>query len=354
MRSGGRKGALTLNNAAPRLSSRTETAGERCLALLNPETRLGFTCRVRIKDTRFSEKHTLPWSRRPAWSASVQPNVATKGWRGHVPPRCFCSQFQSQKTRFLSKQTHGSSFRQSVVMTRQKRTNSTPTMRILNTLIIFLAATLATSKAQVIYDNFSGPAGPLASSPSASLWTVQASPADTASLDGSGNLLQTGGNGSDIRSTTSFDMTTLTGMQFKSDVYGGFFGGAAMVYGGSSRGLYLRNDLGNGFQLWVFDANGAHSGPSFSPEVTGAIWELSYSSATSTASAYQNGSLVSSLSGITITDTTAQFYMFQYGPSYVSTSYQYVATVPEPSTYLLLTVAGAGLLLAGFRRKSRA
>ena len=228
-------------------------------------------------------------------------------------------------------------------------------MKTLNTLIICLAATLATSKAQVIiYDDFSGPAGPLASSPSASLWTVQASPADTASLDGSGNLLQTGGNGSDIRSTTSFNMTEVAGMQFKSDVYGGFFGGAAMVYGGSSRGLYLRNDLGNGFQLWVLDANGPHSGPSFTPEVAGALWELSYNSATSTASAYQNGSLVSSLSSITITDTTAQFYMFQYGSAFINTSYQYVATVPEPSTYLLLTVAGAGLLLAGFRRKSRA
>ena len=200
-------------------------------------------------------------------------------------------------------------------------------MRTLNTLIICLAATLATSKAQVIYDDFSGPAGPLASSPSASLWTVQASPADTASLDGSGNLLQTGGNGSDIRSTTSFNMTEVAGMQFKSDVYGGFFGGAAMVYGGSSRGLYLRNDLGNGLQLWVYDSsNVAHSGASFTPAATGALWTLSYNPATSTASAYQNGSLVSSLSGITITDTTAQFYMFQYGATYVNTSYQYVAT----------------------------
>jgi autotransporter-associated beta strand protein len=208
----------------------------------------------------------------------------------------------------------------------QKRTNQTPTMKVLNTLIICLAATLATSKAQVIYDDFSGPAGPLASSPSASLWTVQASPADTASLDGSGNLLQTGGNGSDIRSTTSFNMTEVSGMQFKSHVYGGFFGGAAMVYGGSIRGLYLRNDVGGGLRLFVFDDNGAHYGASFTPEATGALWTLSYNPATSTASAYQNGSLVSSLSGITITDTTAQFYMFQYGPSYINTSYQYVAT----------------------------
>ena len=226
-------------------------------------------------------------------------------------------------------------------------------MKILNTLIICFAATLATSKAQVIYDDFTGPAGPLASSPSASLWNIPVG--DTAALDGSGNLVQTGGGaGSDIKSSTSFDMTTLTGLQFKSDAFGNFFGGAAMVYGGTGRGLYLRNDLGNGFQLWVLDDNGAHSGPSFTPEVTGALWELSYNSATSTASAYQNDSLVSSLPGITIADTTAQFYMFQYGGAGVNTSYQYVATVPEPSTYLLLTVAGAGLLLAGFRRKSRA
>jgi PEP-CTERM motif len=268
----------------------------------------------------------------------------------------FSSQRQSQKTHFLSKKTHGALSPDRVYLLSLDKPNSyqTPTMKTLHTLIICLAATLATSKAQGIYDNFSGPAGPLASSPSASLWTVQASPADTASLDGSGNLLQTGGNGSDIRSTTSFDMTTLTGLQFKSDAFGNFFGGLAMIYGGSARGLYLRNDLGNGFQLWVFDNNGARSGASFTPEATGALWTLSYNSATSTASAYQNGSLVSSLPGITITDTTAQFYMFQYGGAGINTSYQYVATVPEPSTYLLLTVAGAGLLLAGFRRKSRA
>ncbi len=228
-------------------------------------------------------------------------------------------------------------------------------MKIIKTLIICLAATLATSMAAVIYDDFTGPAGPLASSPSASLWTVQASPADTAALDGSGNLLQTGGNGSDIKSTTSFDMTTVTGLQFKSDVYGGFYGGVGMLYGGTAHGLYLRNDLGSGFQLWVYDSsNVAHSGASFTPDATGALWELSYNSATSTASAYQNGSLVSSLTGITITETTAQFYLFQYGPAYINTSYQYVATVPEPSTVLMLTVAGAGLLLTGFRKKHRA
>jgi len=226
-------------------------------------------------------------------------------------------------------------------------------MKNINTLIICLAATLATSQAQVIYDNFTGTAGPLASSASASLWNIPSG--DTAALDGNGNLLQTGGgSGSDIKSSATFDMTILTGMQFKSDVYGNFFGGAAMVYGGSSRGLYLRNDLGNGLQLWVLDSNGAHSGASFAPAATGALWELSYNPGTSTASAFQNGSLVASLNSIVIADTTAQFFLFQYGGASVGTSYQYVATVPEPSTYLMVTAAGVGLLLTGFRRKRRA
>jgi hypothetical protein len=178
------------------------------------------------------------------------------------------------------------------------------------------------------YD-FTGTAGPLASSPSASLWTTLAG--DTAALDGSGNLVQTGaGDGSSITSTTEFNITSDTKFQFKLTDYGSFFGGVAMLFNSPQpwvqQGLYIRNDIA-GFQLYVSDVNGAHSAATFTP-VSGALWELRYDESTQTASAFQNGLLVGSLTGIDFGgDTTAKLHSFQYGGASVQTKFDYVAAV---------------------------
>jgi hypothetical protein len=218
-------------------------------------------------------------------------------------------------------------------------------------------AAIATSNASVvIYDNFSGTAGSLASSPSASLWTTLSG--DTAALDGSGNLVQTGaGATSEITSTEVFNIVADVKFQFKLADIGSFYGGVAMLFDSPvpwvQRGVYIRNDIA-GFQLYVSDVNGGHSVAAFTP-VQGALWELSYNSSTQTASAFQNGSLVGSLTGIDFGgDTTAQFRSFQYGGAGVQTKFDYVAvaTVPEPSTTLLLGFAIAPLLMS--RRRVRA
>ena len=213
-------------------------------------------------------------------------------------------------------------------------------------------AAIATSQASVvIYDNFSGTAGPLASSPSASLWTTLSG--DTAALDGSGNLVQTGaGASSEITSTAVFNIIADVKFQFKLADIGSFYGGVAMIFNGA-QGLYIRNDLA-GVQLWTYSGAGGQSAAVFSP-VQGALWELNYNPSTQTASAFQNGSLVGSLTGIDFGgDTTAQFRSFQYGGAGVQTKFDYVAvaTVPEPSTTLLLGFAIAPVLMS--RRRARA
>jgi hypothetical protein len=173
-------------------------------------------------------------------------------------------------------------------------------------------------------DDFTGAAGPLASSPSASLWTTLSG--DTAALDGSGNLVQTGaGDGSSITSTTEFNITSDTKFQFKVTDIGNFFGGVAMLFNGA-QGLYIRNDIA-GFQLWAYDGAGGHSAATFTP-VNGALWELRYDPSTQTASAFQNGSLVGTLTGIDFGgDTTAQLHSFQYGGPSVQTTFDNVVAV---------------------------
>lgn len=217
-------------------------------------------------------------------------------------------------------------------------------------------AAIATSQATVlIHDDFTGTAGSLASSPSASLWTTVSG--DTAALDGNGNLVQTGaGAGSEITSTTVFNIIADVKFQFKLADIGSFFGGVAMLFDNPvpwvQRGVFIRNDIA-GFQLYVSDVNGGYSA-AFTP-VQGALWELNYNPSTQTASAFQNGSLVGSLTGIDFGgDTTAQFRSFQYGNAGVQTKFDYVAvaTVPEPSTTLLLGFAIAPLLMS--RRRVRA
>ena len=186
-------------------------------------------------------------------------------------------------------------------------------------------AAIATSQAtESIYDDFTGTAGPLASSPSASLWTTLSG--DTAALDGSGNLVQTGADASsEITSTTEFNITSDTKFQFKMTDIGNFYGGVAMLFNGA-QGLYIRNDIA-GFQLYVSDVNGGHSAAPFTP-VNGALWELRYDSSTQTASAFQNGSLVGTLTGIDFGgDTTAKLHSFQYGGASVQTKFDYVAAV---------------------------
>jgi uncharacterized protein YaiE (UPF0345 family) len=179
-------------------------------------------------------------------------------------------------------------------------------------------------------DDFTGAAGPLASSPTASLWTTLSG--DTAALDGSGNLVQTGaGASSEITSTTEFNITSDTKFQFKVTDIGSFFGGVAMLFDNPvpwvQRGVFIRNDIA-GFQLYVSDVNGAHSAATFTP-VSGALWELRYDSSTQTASAFQNGLLVGSLTGIDFgADTTAQFRSFQYGAG-VQTTFDYVAVAVD-------------------------
>jgi hypothetical protein len=195
--------------------------------------------------------------------------------------------------------------------------------------IACFVAAIATSQAtESIYDGFAGTAGPLASSPSASLWTTLTG--DTAALDGSGYLDQTGaGVTSEITSTTVFNITSVTKFQFKFGDIGSFYGGVAMLFNGA-QGLYIRNDLA-GFQLWAYDGVG-HSAAAFTP-VQGALWELRYDSSTKTASAYQNGSLVGSLTGIDFGgDTTAQFRSFQYGGPSIQTKFDYVATAVATDT----------------------
>jgi hypothetical protein len=226
-------------------------------------------------------------------------------------------------------------------------------MKIINTLLLCLAATLATSQAQVIYDNFSGPAGPLASSSSASLWNI--SPGDSATLDGLGNLVT--GSNMDIKSTATFDVTSVNRFQFKSYDRGSFFGGMAMIFAGSGtgHGLYIRNDINN-WQLWALGNGGAKAGAIFIPESQEALWEIQYDTVTKNASAFQNGTLVSSISGVDFNTTSAQFYLFNYGENGANagTSYQYVATVPEPSTVCLMALAVGTLIVAGIRKKRRA
>jgi hypothetical protein len=196
--------------------------------------------------------------------------------------------------------------------------------RILS-LACFVAAIVTSQATESIYDGFTGAAGPLASSPSASLWTIPSG--DTAALDGSGNLVQTGaGGGSSITSTTEFDITSDKKFQFKVTDIGNFFGGVAMLFNGSGHGLYIRNDLA-GFQLWAYDGAGGHSAATFTP-VNGALWELRYDPSTQTASAFQNGSLVGTLTGIDFGgDTTAQLHSFQYGGPSVQTTFDNVVAV---------------------------
>jgi hypothetical protein len=234
-------------------------------------------------------------------------------------------------------------------------TNPTPTMKIINTLLLCLAATLATSQAQVIYD-FSGPAGPLATSPEATLWDTLAG--DTAALDGNGNLVQTGaGATSQITSKAEFNITSDTYFQFQFADYGSFYGGVAMIFNGA-QGLYIRNDLGAGVQLWTYSGApaGAAAAAAFTP-VNGSLWELNYNPTTQTASAFQNGRLVGSLTGVNFGgDTTAQLRSFQYGGAGVQTTFDAmaVATVPEPSTVCLMALAVGILIVAGIRKKGRA
>ena len=195
-------------------------------------------------------------------------------------------------------------------------------------------AAIATSQAtESIYDDFTGTAGPLASSPSASLWTTLSG--DTAALDGSGNLVQTGADASsEITSTTEFNITSDTKFQFKMTDIGNFYGGVAMLFNGA-QGLYIRNDLNDPveYKLYVSDVNGAHSAAPFTP-VSGARWELRYDSSTQTASAFQNGLLVGSLTGIDFgADTTAQLRSFQYGGASVQTTFDYVAVTTSTSPF---------------------
>jgi hypothetical protein len=224
-------------------------------------------------------------------------------------------------------------------------------MKIINTLLLCLAATLATSQAQVIYD-FSGPAGPLATSPEATLWNTLAG--DTAALDGNGNLVQTGaGASSEINTKAEFNITSDTYFQFQFADIGTFYGGVAMIFNGA-QGLYIRNDLG-GFKLWTYNGAGAAAAP-FTP-VNGSLWELNYNPTTQTASAFQNGTLVGSLTGVDFGgDTTAQLRSFQYGGAGVQTTFDTmaVATVPEPSTVCLMALAVGTLIVAGIRKKRRA
>jgi hypothetical protein len=225
-------------------------------------------------------------------------------------------------------------------------------MKIINTLLLCLAATLATSQAQVIYD-FSGPAGPLATSPEATLWNTLAG--DTAALDGSGNLVQTGaGVTSEITTKAEFNITSDTYFQFQFADYGSFYGGVAMIFNGA-KGLYIRNELA-GVQLWTYSDTGVGSGAAFTP-VNGSLWELNYNPTTQTASAFQNGTLVGSLTGVNFGgDTTAQLRSFQYGGANVQTTFDTmaVATVPEPSTVCLMALAVGILIVAGIRKKGRA
>jgi hypothetical protein len=197
--------------------------------------------------------------------------------------------------------------------------------RILS-LACFVAAIVTSQATESIYDGFTGAAGPLASSPSASLWTTLSG--DTAALDGSGNLVQTGaGNGSSITSTTEFDITSDKKFQFKLTDIGNFYGGVAMLFNGA-QGLYIRNDIA-GLQLWAYDGAGGHSAATFTP-VNGALWELRYDSSTQTASAFQNGSLVGSLTGIDFgADTTAKLHSFQYGGANVQPKFDYVAVAVD-------------------------
>ena len=204
--------------------------------------------------------------------------------------------------------------------------------RILS-LACFVAAIVTSQATESIYDGFTGAAGPLASSPSASLWTIPSG--DTAALDGSGNLVQTGaGVGSSITSTTEFDITSDKKFQFKVTDIGNFYGGVAMLFDGA-KGLYIRCDLNDPveYKLWAYDGAGAHSAAPFTP-VSGALWELRYDSSTQTARAFQNGLLVGTLTGIDFgADTTAQLRSFQYGGPDVQTTFDYVAVTTSTSPF---------------------
>jgi hypothetical protein len=205
-----------------------------------------------------------------------------------------------------------------------------PTFGTLTNTARYATVTFASNWAvQNNRDDFTGTAGPLASSPSASLWTTLSG--DTAALDGSGNLVQTGADASsEITSTAEFNITSVTKFQFKLADIGSFYGGVAMLFENPvpwvQRGVFIRNDIA-GFQLYVSDVNGGHSAAAFTP-VQGALWELRYDSSTKTASAYQNGSLVGSLTGIDFGgDTTAKLHSFQYGGASVQAKFDYVAAV---------------------------
>jgi hypothetical protein len=234
-------------------------------------------------------------------------------------------------------------------------------MKIINTLLLCLAATLATSQAQVIYD-FSGPAGPLATSPEATLWDTLAG--DTAALDGNGNLVQTGaGASSQITTKAEFNITSDTYFQFQFADIGSFYGGVSMLFSSPvpwvQKGLFIRNDTTasvNLFQLYISDENGGRGAAAFTPE-NGSLWELNYNPTTQTASAFQNGTLVGSLTGVDFGgDTTAQLRSFQYGGAGVQTTFDTmaVATVPEPSTVCLMALAVGILIVAGIRKKGSA
>ena len=98
-----------------------------------------------------------------------------------------------------------------------------------------------------------------------------------------------------------------------------------MLFDGA-QGLYIRNDIA-GFQLWAYDGAGGRSAALFTP-VNGALWELRYDSSIQTASAFQNGSLVGTLTGIDFGgDTTAQLHSFQYGGASVQTTFDNVVAV---------------------------
>jgi hypothetical protein len=131
-----------------------------------------------------------------------------------------------------------------------------------------------------------------------------------------------------------FNITSDTKFKFKVTDIGSFYGGVAMLFDGA-KGLYIRCDLNDPveYKLWAYDGAVGHSAAPFTP-VSGALWELRYDSSTQTASAFQNGLLVGSLTGIDFgADTTAQLRSFQYGGPDVQTTFDYVAVTTSTSPF---------------------
>jgi hypothetical protein len=181
----------------------------------------------------------------------------------------------------------------------------------------------------IIYDNFTGSAGPLNTSPSASFWTSSIGSGDTARLDGNGNLIQYGDSPfSDILSTATFNTTT-RGFQFKIATLGFPWGAFGVVYTSGPAAFWIRSDVGSLFRLYVVDSAGTSYNSAALTRASGDLWEISYAPSLSQVSAFRNGSLVASFNGITITQTFARMNLFQYGTQPgipVSASYEYVAT----------------------------